>query len=59
MFLYTETRFVPSLSLGIHLHGNVFCTEQFPTNDLHITIYTQQRSLIVSESYGIGELGFI
>jgi hypothetical protein len=38
MFVYTETCLAQSWSPGIHLYGNVLCTELFPRNGLHVTL---------------------
>jgi hypothetical protein len=38
MFVYTDIFVVPSWSLGIRLYGNMFFTELFPRNGLHVTI---------------------
>jgi hypothetical protein len=42
MYVYTETFVVPRWSPGIHLHGNVSCTEWFPRSGLHDNIFGEQ-----------------
>jgi hypothetical protein len=54
IFVDTETLSVPRRSPGIHLHGTVCCTELFPRNSLHVTVFSHLRLALRSALFPSG-----